>query len=52
MCFQFIPEESESISIQGNSAQVHDSPLDEIRHLANSLLIDQNQPHISNQSNV
>jgi KGK domain len=40
ICFQFTPEESEFIS--ENSVEVHNSPLDEIRQLANNLPIDQN----------
>jgi KGK domain len=42
MCFQFTPEENEFISTQEISAEVNNSPLDEIRQLANSLPIDQN----------
>jgi KGK domain len=42
MCFQFTPEESESILTKEKSTEINHSPLDEIRQLANSLPIDQN----------
>ncbi len=37
MCFQFTPEENETILTQEISAEVNNSPLDEIRQLANNL---------------
>jgi KGK domain len=42
ICFQFTPEESESISTDGKSTESSHSPLDEIRQLANNLAVDQN----------
>lgn len=46
LCFEFIPEEPESVAIQENSVENHTSPLDEIRQLSNELAslasIDQN----------
>jgi KGK domain len=43
ICFEFIPEDNEDFAtIQGDSVRMAESPLDEIRQLANSLLIDQN----------
>jgi KGK domain len=42
VCFQFTPEESEFIPFQENSDDIYNSPLDEIRHLDNSLPINQN----------
>jgi KGK domain len=41
ICFQFTPEESESIPTQENTSEMHHSPLDEIRQLSNSLLSEQ-----------
>jgi KGK domain len=37
ICFEFIPEESESIIAQPDSVEAHSSPLDEIRQLSNEL---------------
>ncbi|MCY7337148.1 MAG: hypothetical protein LH613_13205 [Chamaesiphon sp.] len=37
ICFEFIPEESESIVPQPDSVETHSSPLDEIRQLSNDL---------------
>ncbi len=37
ICFEFIPEEDEPIAIQEKSAEIHYSPLDEIRQLSNEL---------------
>jgi KGK domain len=37
ICFEFIPEEPEPISTQDRSAENRNSPLDEIRQLANEL---------------
>jgi len=37
LCFEFIPEESESIVAQLDSVETHASPLDEIRQLSNEL---------------
>jgi hypothetical protein len=43
ICFEFIPEDNEDFAIiQENSVRMAESPLDEIRQLANSLPIDQN----------
>jgi KGK domain len=42
ICFEFIPEESETVVAPANSVETTRSPLDEIRQLANSLPIDQN----------
>jgi hypothetical protein len=42
ICFEFIPEKDESVNIEETSVTTQYSPLDEIRQLANSLLIDQN----------
>jgi hypothetical protein len=35
MCFQFTPEESDSISIEGELTEINHSSLDEIRQLSN-----------------
>jgi hypothetical protein len=37
ICFEFIPEEADSIAIQEKPAEPHLSPLDEIRQLSNEL---------------
>jgi KGK domain len=37
ICFEFIPEENESIVIEEKIPETHTSPLDEIRQLANEL---------------
>jgi KGK domain len=37
ICFEFIPEEPESVAIQEKSITAHFSPLDEIRQLATEL---------------
>jgi hypothetical protein len=37
LCFEFIPEENESIIIEKKSVEIHSSPLDEIRQLSNEL---------------
>jgi KGK domain len=46
MCFEFIPEEAESLATQEKPVKTHSSPLDEIRQLATELAsvgsIDQN----------
>jgi|GEM_PF-4454012 len=46
ICFEFIPEESESVLAQPDSVETHSSPLDEIRQLSNDLtsmiLLEQN----------
>jgi KGK domain len=42
ICFEFTPEESKSIVKEEESVEIQCSSLDEIRQLANNLLIDQN----------
>jgi KGK domain len=42
ICFEFAPEEDEPIAMKGNVVETTQSPLDEIRQLANNLPIDQN----------
>jgi KGK domain len=37
ICFEFIPEEAETIVEQESSAELYQSPLDEIRQLSNEL---------------
>ncbi len=37
ICFEFIPEEPESVAMQSKSVETNSSPLDEIRQLANEL---------------
>ncbi len=37
ICFEFIPEENESVETQSDSVETHCSPLDKIRQLSNEL---------------
>ncbi len=37
LCFEFIPEESEAVTIEAKQVATNQSPLDEIRQLANEL---------------
>ncbi len=37
ICFEFVPEENESVVTQSDSVEPHLSPLDEIRQLSNEL---------------
>jgi hypothetical protein len=37
ICFEFTPEEPESVSTQEKTVKIHSSPLDEIRQLSNEL---------------
>jgi KGK domain len=42
ICFEFIPEENETVAIQEKPVETHSSPLDEIRQLASVGSIEQN----------
>jgi KGK domain len=37
ICFEFIPEQSESMPTESDSSKTHSSPLDEIRQLSNQI---------------